>query len=273
MAAQRIASVAKSIIEVPKILMCRPTYFQLNYAINPWMRTSSGVDKEKAMKQWENLKKTIEKVGAQVLVMEPEGADHFPDLVFTANAAVVRGKRAYVSNFYYPERKGEQYFYNKWFKDHGYSTFINTEVPFEGAGDALWVGRGKSKLFCGIGPRTGHCELWPKSWRMEEINLRFYHIDTCFCPLNEELALYYPNAFDAISRYNASNDVELIPVSEEDACKFACNAVVIGNTVIMHEGPEKTARDLERAGFKTEFVNMSEFLKSGGSAKCCTLTL
>ncbi|KAI1716173.1 amidinotransferase domain-containing protein [Ditylenchus destructor] len=285
MAAQRVASVAKSIIEAPKILMCRPTHFQLSYAINPWMRSSSGVDKEKAMKQWENLKKTIEKAGAQVLVMEPEGADQYPDLVFTANAAVVRGKRAYISNFFYPERKGEQYFYNKWFKDQGYSTFINTEIPFEGAGDALWVGRGKSKLFCGIGPRTDVRALQVvaeeladgrdqfKVYGLRLIDPRFYHIDTCFCPLNEELALYYPNAFDAISRYNASNDVELIPVSEEDACKFACNAVVIGNTVIMHEGPEKTARDLERAGFKTEFVNMSEFLKSGGSAKCCTLTL
>lgn len=96
-----------------------------------------------------------------------QGANNYPDLVFTANAAVVRGKKAYLSNFFHPERKGnsyvkyaiivtfnlgEDYFYDKWFKEHGYTTVKDLNVSFEGAGDALWVG--SRKLFCGIGPRT-----------------------------------------------------------------------------------------------------------------------
>lgn len=52
--------------------------------------------------------------------------------MFTANAAVVRRKKAYIANFFYPERKGEQYFYNKWFKENGYETDTNKDIPFEG---------------------------------------------------------------------------------------------------------------------------------------------
>lgn len=102
---------------------------------------------------------------------------------------------------------------------------------------------------------------------------RFYHIDTCFCPLNEKLALYYPYAFDEVSRHNLSNDIELLPIIEEDAIRFACNAVVVGNNVVMHQGSEHTAKQLEKVGYQTHFVDMSEFLKSGGSSKCCTLAL
>jgi N-dimethylarginine dimethylaminohydrolase len=94
------------------------------------------------------------------------------------------------------------------------------------------------------------------------------------------------------------NEIELVPVPGEEAVRFACNAVVVGQTVIMNTGCEKTARILEKLyaltfmhltktrsqrfrldscscfrGYATRFVDMSEFIKSGGSAKCCTLEL
>lgn len=139
----------------------------------------------------------------------------------------------------------------------------------------------------GIGPRTDaraladlHKQLSTpedptpfKVYGLPLINPRFYHIDTCFCPLNERLAFFYPGAFDPATRHNLGNELELLPVSEEDATRFACNAVVVGDTVIMNQGSEQTARDLERVGFRTVFVNMSELIKGGGSAKCCTLEL
>ena len=112
-----------------------------------------------------------------------------------------------------------------------------------------------------------------KVYGMPLVDPRFYHIDTCFCPLTERLALYYPGAFDAVARHNLGNELELIAVSEADASRFACNAVVVGRTVILNEGSEQTARDLERVGFSAAFVNMSEMIKGGGSSKCCTLEL
>jgi len=268
------------------ILMCRPTFFQVRYAINPWMNAKEPVNTARAQTQWDTLKARIEKAGAAVKVMEPAGADQFPDLVFTANAATIRGRTAYLANFFYPERQGERFFYGKWLSENGYRTVGSTEIPFEGTGDALWCGPDRSTLICGIGPRTDVRALKAvsdtlspenapfKTYGVRLVDPRFYHIDTCFCPLTEELALFYPHAFDPVSRYNISNEVkELVTVSEEDACRFACNAVVVGKTVIMHQGAEQTARDLERVGFQVDFVDMSEFLKSGGSAKCCTLEI
>jgi len=105
------------------------------------------------------------------------------------------------------------------------------------------------------------------------VDPRFYHIDTCFCPLAPDLALWYQHAFDHITQHNLSNDVELIPVPEKEACQFACNAVVVGKTVIMNVGNTITADMLKQCGYETVFVDMSEFIKSGGSAKCCTLAL
>ncbi|KAL3117985.1 hypothetical protein niasHT_005228 [Heterodera trifolii] len=263
--------------------MCRPTHFNVKYEINPWMRPGDPVNVQKATDQWEGLKRTLEESGAQVEVMEPVGADNYPDLVFTANAAVVRGKNALLSNFFYPERKGEQHFYDRWFKQNGYETFKDLHVPFEGAGDALWIG--KSKLFCGIGPRTDVRALTLISEKLRDygapfkiygfrlIDPRFYHIDTCFCPLNDQIAIYYPYAFDPVARHNMSNEVELVPVHEEDAMRFACNSIVIGKTVIINSGTEHTASMVQKLGFTVKFVDMSEFMKSGGAAKCCTLQL
>lgn len=85
--------------------------------------------------------------------------------------------------------------------------------------------------------------------------------------------MYYPYAFDEVSRHNLANEVELLPIVEEDAVRFACNAVVVGKNVVMHQGSEHTAKQLEKVGYQTHFVDMSEFLKSGGSSKCCTLAL
>uniref|UniRef100_A0A915CUJ2 Amidinotransferase n=1 Tax=Ditylenchus dipsaci TaxID=166011 RepID=A0A915CUJ2_9BILA len=250
----------------------------VKYSINPWMDPCTAVDNTKAMKQWETLRQSIVQAG-------PTGADLYPDLVFTANAAVVRNKKSYIANFFYPERKGENYFYKRWFQETWLHHMPRSGDPFRRFWRCSLGGQNQNKLFCGIGPRTDvralknvaeklkDVELPFKAYGLRLIDPRFYHIDTCFCPLTDDLALYYPHAFDPISRHNLANELELVPVDEQDACRFACNAVVVGKTVIMHQGSENTAKMLEKIGFKTHFLDMSEFIKSGGSAKCCTLRL
>ncbi|VDP09028.1 unnamed protein product [Heligmosomoides polygyrus] len=213
-----------------------------------------------------------------------QGAESYPDMVFSANAAVVKGNRAYLANFSHPERKGERYFFEQWFSKNGYECVGDRDIAFEGAGDALWGGAGNRTLFTGVGPRTDVRALKDlteklndgSSWKALGCRLvdpRFYHIDTAFCPLNEELAIYYPYAFDHLSAHNMHNETELLPVSDKEARNFACNAVVIGKNVVMHHGNDEIAGKLERLGFSVKFVDMSEFIKSGGSAKCCTLAI
>ena len=65
----------------------------------------------------------------------------------------------------------------------------------------------------------------------------------------------------------------LIEVVAGEAASFSCNAVVVGRTVILNEGAPKLAGTLEERGFAVRLLGFSEFIKSGGSAKCLTLRL
>uniref|UniRef100_A0A914V658 Dimethylargininase n=1 Tax=Plectus sambesii TaxID=2011161 RepID=A0A914V658_9BILA len=117
-----------------RILMCPPKYFKVEYAINPWMDTHNKVDVPRAQSQWNELKKTLERAGAKVEVMDPT-------------------------------------------------------------------------------------------------------------------------------------------VSEREASKFACNSVAVGKNVVMPAGNDETAKALTDRGYNVHFVDMSEFIKSGGASKCCTLAI
>ena len=146
---------------------------------------------------------------------------------------------------------------------------------FEGAGDALFCGE---TLFAGyrfrsdvrshqwIGERIGQ-EVLP----LELVDPRFYHLDTCFCPLAPDLALYYPGAFDDYGLSVLRDRIpELIEVAADEAISFSCNAVVVGRTVILNEGAPNLAANLKERGFEVRPLGFSEFIKSGGSAKCLT---
>ena len=149
---------------------------------------------------------------------------------------------------------------------------------FEGAGDALFCG---ATLFAGYRIRSdvrGHQYLaqavGTQVLPLELINPRFYHLDTCFCPLAPGEAIYYPAAFDGYGRKVLQGNIpKLLPVNEAEAHRFGCNAVVVGRTVIVNTGCECLEADLRSWGYRTVAVELDEFLKAGGSAKCLTLRL
>jgi ornithine--oxo-acid transaminase len=118
-------------------------------------------------------------------------------------------------------------------------------------------------------------------WGLEVIPLglidpRFYHLDTCFCPLSNGDVMYFPAAFDAVSltrieaRYSAE---KRICVSEKDALRFACNAVNVGRTILLNEISAELCAELQSRGFHVVQVELTEFLKAGGAAKCLVLRL
>ena len=243
------------------------------------------MDTTRAMGQWKKLKETIRDSGAEIVVMEAKGAHHLPDLVFIANAAVIRGSNAYLATFRHTERRGEQKYYDIWLRSVGFRTFHSENIFHEGTGDALFGGRQGNVLFSAVGPRSQYEAIKEIQKRLSTdrdpfqilavnlIDSRFYHLDTCFCPLENGLGLWYRKAFDHKSQEKILNHMEMLDVNERDAANFACNAVVVNRNVIMHEGSEVTARLLEKNGYRVQFVNMEEFIKAGGSAKCCTLRL
>ena len=266
-----------------KILVCRPDHFSIDYSINPWMNVENGIDKPLALQQWENLVGLMRSLGAEVVEMQ--GEPNLPDLVFTANAGLffIDSQTCILSNFKHPERQPEREFYKKWFEDNGYATYVlANNIIFEGAGDALFQNTTGSTihkdniLYLGFGFRSQIYDGW-MAYRgiyntVKLVDPYFYHLDTCFCPLKDDYALIWPNAFDE-KHLHKFDHLELLKVPEEDAKKFACNAICLGNKVIIPSGCEGTKKLLTGAGFEVYDTDMSEYIKSGGACKCLTLRL
>lgn len=263
-----------------KILVCDPTHYGIEYSINPWMSVQNQADRELAVRQWHYLVKILREIGVDVLSMQ--GQPSLPDLVFTANAGLVftDTNQVVLSNFKYPERRAEKDHYKKWFEENGFEVLeFSSQLHFEGAGDALFD---DSILYMGYGFRSDYeCithSFWNSIWKgrtnyVELVDPYFYHLDTCFCPLQNDYALIWPGAFDEDTLANEFDELELLKVPEEDARKFACNAISVGNQVVIPSGCEATKSLLVNAGFEVFDTDMSEFIKAGGACKCLTLRI
>ncbi|MDB6020867.1 MAG: hypothetical protein JWQ04_724 [Pedosphaera sp.] len=264
-----------------RFLMCPPDLYEVDYVINPWMEGNIHKSShEAAVTQWQGLCALLEK-HAEVERIAPQ--PRLPDMVFTANAGLVVGKKFVLSRFLHRERQGEEAHFKKWFKKQGFEVFeLPADLPFEGAGDAL-LDRAGECLWAGYGFRSEldshpHIARW---LNLEVVSLRlidprFYHLDTCFCPLEDGWLLYYPQAFDAYSNRLIEQRVpaeKRIVVDEADAARFACNAVNLGKKLFVNQLSVALRTRLEAAGFEVIETPLNEFMKAGGAAKCLTLRL
>ncbi len=261
------------------ILMCPPDHYGVDYVINPWMQDQLGrTDRALARRQWDGLRQVL---AAEAEIALVEAQPGLPDMVFTANAGLVQGNVAVVSHFRSFERQGEEPFFRAWFEHNGFSIAPwPKEVVFEGAGDAL-VDDCHDLIWSGYGFRSdvAAAGLLEKAFGIESIPIRlidprFYHLDTCLCPLAGGWLMYYPPAFDVASLAEIGRRVpkeKHIAVSEADALQFACNAVNLDGRVIMNGASQELQTRLRAAGFTPVVTPLSEFLKAGGTAKCLTL--
>jgi N-dimethylarginine dimethylaminohydrolase len=264
-----------------KILVCDPSHYQINYEINPWMSLSLKADNEKAIQQWESLVDKLESLGVDVVKVDP--VLDLPDMVFTANAGFRFGNHVLLSNFKYKERQPEKDYFKNWFSKKGYKVVELPEgIRFEGAGDCL-IGD-NNFLFMGYGFRSDleayYDNIWDsifdyhfRSLRLRLIDPYFYHLDTCFCPLNKNQVLFYPGAFERHDIISIEKRFEAFKVPEDEAKKFACNAVLIGDNIIIPKGCEVTRDILTHNYYIVHELEMSEFIKAGGACKCLTLVV
>lgn len=264
--------------DVPAFLMCAPEFFEIAYEINPWMSVRRQTDHPLAIKQWNAYHELLtKKLKVQVELIKP--VKELPDMVFTANAGVVQKNVFVRSNFRHKERKGEEKPFETWFRYHGYTVrTVEEYYSFEGEGDALFMG---PELFTGFHFRSdveAHDQLSAHFnityLALELRDKRFYHLDTCFMPLDEKSALMFLPAFETYAQLVLLETVaDPILVPEEEALRFACNALAVGKTVVMPDGCPKTKRELELRGFTVHALDFSEFIKAGGAAKCLILKI
>jgi N-dimethylarginine dimethylaminohydrolase len=257
-------------------LMCPPEYFAVEYAINPWMQPGEPVDAARAMHQWQQLRAAFTALGHTVRTIDPEPG--LPDMVFAANGATVIGGKVLGSRFLHPQRDAESAAYLTWFRRNGYRTVIEPRTVNEGEGDIVFAVRA---VIVGHGFRSDPAvrvqveELFGLPViSVALIDPRFYHLDTALCVLDADTAAYYPAAFDDASKAAlASHFGQLIEAKDEDAEVLGLNAISDGRSVVLPAQAPGLAAQIGAAGFEPVPVDLSEFLKSGGGPKCCTLEL
>ncbi len=260
-----------------KLLMCAPRHYAIQYEINPWMKIQNRVQHGLAEAQWLQLYKTLQTLGADISLIPQKKS--CPDMVFTANGGIVEGKTFIPSHFRYKQRRGEESAFIRFFREQGFTIRDAARgLYFEGEGDMLHY---QDMLFGGFRYRSeiGALQSVSDSLGRRLVSLElsrphFYHLDTCFLPLDDRSALYYPDAFDSYGRKAIQTFVQNpIAVSREDAYRFACNGLRLGHTVVLNQASRGLKSRLSKLGYKILESPTSEFMKGGGSVKCLLLTL
>ncbi|MCV7281874.1 N-dimethylarginine dimethylaminohydrolase [Mycolicibacterium flavescens] len=253
--------------------MTPPTFFTVEYAINPWMDPTTVVDTALALAQWETLRRTYTDLGHTVDVIDP--VPGLPDMVYAANGGLIVGDTAVVARFAYPQRAAEAHAYAAWMTARGLRP-VETRHVNEGQGDLLVVG---ATVLAGYGFRTdrrAHDEIAARLdcpiVSLELVDPRFYHLDTALAVLDDTTIAYYPPAFSDASRTTLSTLFpDAIEVASADAYVLGLNAVSDGYHVVLPAAATGFAEQLRAGGFRPVGVDLSELLKGGGSVKCCTL--
>ena len=257
-------------------LMVRPTYYDVEYSINPWMDPAKPTSAETAIAQWERLRDLFIGLGHTVEVLEARAG--LPDMVFAANGATIVEGRVLVARFKHEQRRGESDAYLEWFGERGYQFVRKARYINEGEGDLLVVG---DRILAGAGFRTepaAHREAEEFLGRpvigLTLADPRFYHLDTALAVLDADTVMYNPRAFAPESRRLLEHLYpDSIQSSTEDAVVFGLNAVSDGRHVVLPEAATGLMEQLRERDFKPISADTSELLKAGGSAKCCTLEI
>ena len=263
------------------LIMCSPESFQVREVHNYFMEGNiAKVEQETASRDWHTLHDTL---AAMTEVKVVPGEPDCPDMIFSANAALTfafsdKPKVALMSRMVYPSRRAETPVYEAYLRSQGYEILtLPEDVFYEGQGDSLWH-PGRALLWGGWGKRST-----PESYMhisdllnvpviLLQLVSELYHLDTCFCPIDERTVLFCPTAFAPESTAMIEKMFpNAIAVEKEVGMTFACNAVVLGKRIVMPEGAEAVRGALERAGLQPTFVPMREMMKSGGAVRCCTL--
>jgi N-dimethylarginine dimethylaminohydrolase len=274
-----------------RYLMCAPDHFGVTYKINPWMNPNSWESRSDALltasrREWGTLHRALSGLGAEI--DHVPSAPGVPDLVFTANSAVVLNRVALLARFRYPERRREEKHFEAAFRTLQARGLIDAvrklpdDLVLEGGGDCVWDDT-RGMFWMGFGPRSDAAardvledQFGVSAVTLELVDPRFYHMDTALCPLTRGEVVYVPGAFTPLGQTIIRDRVEpalRIELAPEDACQFAANTVCLGNTLVMSGCSAHLRAELQERGYRLVTTPLPSFHRSGGSAFCLTLRL
>lgn len=259
-----------------ELLMCRPDFFRIAYQINPYMDLSKQPDHEKLIAEFTDIVSAHQNAGRTVHFMDP--VDGLPDMTYTANQALIRGKKAVLANLP-KERAGEVKHAQNWLEKNGYEV-ITCPYLFSGQGDALPTGTGS--VIKGRGWRSD-----PKSddfvaealgytvIPIQTVGPEWYDNDLTIGVIRPGLLAVCLEALDEPSQklLTTHQELTIIPVGLDEARRAACNLVSDGTTVVMPSGSPKLAAELENAGLSVISKSIEQLWTGGGAVRCTSLAL
>lgn len=260
-----------------KILLCPPTFYNIRYEINPWMDLKNPVDPKKALEQYETLKYAFNELGIdyEEIVPQPD----LPDQVFTTDTGHIEKDFFIKANFKYPQRAKEVEIVVSHLQKNGFTFHSMPENIFFEGGDLLKM---NERYYFGWGKRSSQEALaYLKKFLNAEVfpielpDEYFYHLDTCFAPINDKVAIVNKAALtDEGNDLLKKHFVNLIETNEEDNRLLACNLLSIGGQAILTQGISNELKDALRP--HVDLINtvpMSEYIKGGGSVHCVSLEI
>ncbi|HXH18316.1 MAG TPA: arginine deiminase-related protein [Chitinophagales bacterium] len=277
--------------EPRKVLIATPEYFDVVDVKNVHMEGKvGGVDKNLAVAQWNALRSVyLSWKQREILedVLEIKGAGNLEDMVFTANQSfpwLLAGKKvAVLSKMRHASRQREVPYFREFYKKLGYQILeLKGSHYFEGMGDLI-PHYGKNLLYGGYGHRT-EAEAYIEISQLLKVPVvllkledpRFYHLDTCFLPADENTVLLTPAAFQKDDLQGLKKlFTSIIEIPDEEADRFfALNAHLVNDqktkqkAAVLQKGTTVMKRELNNLGFEVTEIDTSEFIKSGGSCFC-----
>lgn len=266
-----------------KVLMVRPTHYDIEYVINPHMAAHVGnVDRIQAANEWEHLVSAYREIGMQVVILD--GTPGFPDMVFCANQSFpwvdeAGARHVLLARMASDRRQGEVAPVGGMYSRHGYRVheLPDTPMSFEGCGDAIWHAD-RRLIWGGWGPRTS-----PEAFEtvagltgapvalLELARPEFYHLDTCLCVLDRNHVLICEEAFtsDGLELIESLVPTVIRATLHEASTLLAVNACCPdGRNVFIQQGCTDVNKKLRDHGFHVHEFSTFEFIKSGGSVFC-----
>jgi N-dimethylarginine dimethylaminohydrolase len=266
-----------------RVLLCPPDYFDVIDCKNPYMSGKKPVDRARAKQQWQALCAALSQNGCEVETIPPVSG--LEDMVFAANqvfvgSAAAIGKFIVPSHMVHESRQREVPFYVEWFRTRGYRV-IDLDLGsdhLEGHGDLLWHPDG-SRVYAGSGFRSTRGGVEKFSAAMSELGIAVsplrlidpscYHLDTCLCPLTDEAALIYPEAFDSGSLKKLCEFWKRVyKLTADEAHNFMGNGIAVNGCYLAPHLTPHLDQILRQEGLKPVILDTSEFEKAGGSLFC-----
>lgn len=223
---------------------------------------------EKALEQHAAYIEALKKCGTEVTVL-PSHTD-FPDSTFVEDTAVLTPKFAVISNPGAESRNREIHVMEpsiKSFYENIY--YINAPGTLEG-GDILQI---EDHFYIGISTRTNRegAEQLKAILELEHYKAtivpleKFFHLKTGISYLGNHTIVVAGEFIDHPD-FNSYKKI-IVPPEEE----YAANCIRVNDYVIIPSGYPITKQNIEKAGYQTIELDMSEFRKLDGGLSCLSL--